>query len=407
VNITPLELDPVIRAGRCELPAVEGFPDASTRSRHRRTGGIRWGLVSRRALIATAALAATLWLVLYPSTGHYGADFHGGMWKAGNALLKGEPIYAAPDVHVLRAKGNEFIPPPPLAVLAVPFSLLPFGLAILLFNGVCVLGLAGALRMLGVRDRGLYVIALCSLPFVESLAMGQPDGLFALGVAAAWRYRDSWRGAVATGALIAAKLFAWPLIVWLLVTRRFRLAAVALASIIGLVASSWACAGFQGLAQYPRLLAADTRAFERVSHSIGAAAIRLGSTPQSAEWVAVAVATAVAIAVVGGASSRDQGWFAAAFTFGLMTSPILWMHYLVPLLAVMAVARKRADSLWLLTTVLWLAPTVPPRMWQVVLVLVVVIVIAIRAVAVGPRRWSGQPSPSSSSVADALGLGSR
>jgi Glycosyltransferase family 87 len=74
----------------------------------------------------------------------------------------------------------------------------------------------------------VYLLALCSFPFITSLALGQPDGLLAWPAAAAWRSRDdSWRGAAAVGLLIAAKLLAWPLIVWLLATRRFRQAGVA------------------------------------------------------------------------------------------------------------------------------------------------------------------------------------
>ena len=110
-------------------------------------------------------------------------------------------------------------------------------------------------------------LALCSFPFVSSLALGQPDGLLALLAAVAWRDRDRSRGAVAAGVLIAAKLLAWPLVLWLLVTRRVRSAAVCVASCGGHAGLSWALLGFQGLTAYPRLLAADAHAFEGRAHS--------------------------------------------------------------------------------------------------------------------------------------------
>ena len=46
--------------------------------------------------------------------------------------------------------------------------------------------------------------------------------LLMLPVAVAWRYRDRARIAgIALGVAVAAKLFVWPLVVWLLLTRRF------------------------------------------------------------------------------------------------------------------------------------------------------------------------------------------
>ncbi|MGO9900655.1 MAG: glycosyltransferase 87 family protein [Solirubrobacteraceae bacterium] len=81
-------------------------------------------------------------------------------------------------------------------------------------------GGAGALYLLGVRSGTLMLLIICSYAFALSLGDGQADGLLALGVAVAWRYRDSWGSPVAIGLLVASKLFAWPLVLWLLLTRR-------------------------------------------------------------------------------------------------------------------------------------------------------------------------------------------
>jgi len=98
------------------------------------------------------------------------------------------------------------------------------------WNVVCVASMLAALRVLNVRDVRMCLLAEFAAPFISSLSSGQVDGGFALLVAVAWRDRDSWRGALVVGALIAAKLFAMPLLLWLIGTRRFRLAALAAGS---------------------------------------------------------------------------------------------------------------------------------------------------------------------------------
>jgi hypothetical protein len=52
--------------------------------------------------------------------------------------------------------------------------------------------------------------------------------------------------------MIAAKLLAWPLIIWLLVTGRGRRAGVAAGTAVALVLASWAPIGFAGRSMAPR-----------------------------------------------------------------------------------------------------------------------------------------------------------
>jgi hypothetical protein len=300
-------------------------------------------------------------------------------------VLEGRSPYPPADPQTLLSRGNQFVTPPPLAILAIPFSLLPFGISVAAWNLSCAVGFAAALRVLGIRDWRVYAVAVCSWPFVISLIMGQPDGLFALLAAIAWRWRDSPQGAAACGALIAAKLFALPLLLWLLVTRRFRLAAVAAASAAGLLAASWACIGFKGLVGYPKLLVADARAFETRSHSVVAAAMRVGASEQVARLAAVTFAALVALAIVRAARRSDFGYFAAALLVGLLASPLMWSHYLVLLLVLLAIARPQLDAVWLLTPIFYLSPIEPPPSEvQVILVLLATTVLAIRAVSSGP-----------------------
>src|SRR5919204_50074 len=192
-------------------------------------------------LVGAAMTALTIYL---GTKGHiWGFDFRGGAWAAGRAVLAGRSPSPAPDPAKLLAQGNAYIPPPLLAFLCGPLALLPFMPAVVVFGVACAAALVLALRIVGVRDWRVYGLALTSFPFVASLGMGQPDGLLALGIALAWRYRSSWRGAAALGIVIALKLLAWPLLLWLVLTRRFRQAGVAAAVAAGGGLGSWALIG--------------------------------------------------------------------------------------------------------------------------------------------------------------------
>jgi hypothetical protein len=336
------------------------------------------GLLGASALLG--ALVAVFAIYANAKSHSYGFDFRGGAWAAGRDVLHGRSPYPAPDPTHLVAVGNAYIPPPLLAVLSVPLSVLPWVPAAVVLNVVCAAALVLALRVVGVRDRRVYVLALASYPFVSSIVLGQPDALLLLGAALAWRHRGSWRGAAAVGAVIALKLLAWPLLLWLVATRRFRQAGMAAAVAIGLTAVSWAAIGFKGLAQYPRLLSADATAFQARSRSVVAAAVGLGATPHAARLLALLVAAAVAVTVWRLASDRDLGAFAAAIAFGLLSSPILWMHYLLILLAPLAVAHRRAGIVWLLPLAYWISPTdLPAPVWQITCVLGVTATLSVLA----------------------------
>ena len=342
------------------------------------------------ALVGAAVAALTLYLVAKGPM--YGFDFHGGAWSAGRDMLAGRSPYPAPDPARLLVPGNAYIAPPPLAVLCIPLAILPFVPAIVVWSVACSAALALALRIVAARDWRVYGLALTSFPFVASFALGQPDGLLAVGVALAWRYRSSWRGAAAVGMVIALKLLAWPLLAWFVVTRRFKQAGVAGAVAAAAVLGSWALIGFEGVAQYGRLLEADATAFQIRSHSVVAAALRLGATAHAARLLAIGVAASVAVVVFRLASDRDLGAFTAALVFGLLASPILWTHYLVVLFVPLAVAHRRAGGVWLLTLLYWLSPLEPPRhVWQVVLVLVLTAGVSVLAAAPELRRPRARP----------------
>jgi alpha-1,2-mannosyltransferase len=349
---------------------------------------VDWARLARRGSTAAVMILTVVTLVRNAAGSTYGFDFHG-IWNAGHAVLVGRSPYLAADPRVLLLAGNSFVTPPLLAVLAAPFSLLPFVVAATLWKLVSLGAFVAALRLLGLRDWRLYVLAVGSFPFVSGLAVGQPAGLFALAGAVAWLYRDSWKGAVAVGALIAAKLIAWPLVLWLVITGRIRCSLIAVASAAGLLAASWATVGFKGLLDYPKLLSADAHAFEELSHSTVGWAMRVGASASLVTAIAVIYALAVALAVVTAGRRSDLGWFAGALTLGLLTSPILWSHYLVLLFVPLAISRPRLDWVWMLAaTAFWLSPSENVHhQWQIALVIVTASAIAVMSA----RPPSGLP----------------
>ncbi len=143
----------------------------------------------------------------------------------------------------------------------------------------CLLGVASSPRMwiVGVRDWRCHVLAVTSPVVVHGLFYGNLTILLLVPLALAWRYRDRPRVAgIAVGVAVAAKLFVWPLVVWLLLTRRFRAAAWAAGSAVVLVLGAWALIGFEGLIDYPALLrdVQDVYAVRSVSLATVAGAAR-------------------------------------------------------------------------------------------------------------------------------------
>jgi hypothetical protein len=343
---------------------------------------VDWHRLSRRGFIAASFTVAAVQLLHSVSSTEYGLDFFGGTWHAGKAVLAGLNPYPPPveGWRLLHASSG-YMTPPPLALVGIPFSLLPFGAAVAAFNLVCVGAAIIALRLLGVADRRVWLLTVCSFPFVSSLALGQPDGVFALAAACAWYWRDDrWRGGVAAGFLIAAKLLAWPLIIWLLVTRRSRQAAVTATSTAVALIGGWALIDFKGFGYYAQLLADDARTYEYRSHSLVSGFMHLGLSSHEAVAAAVLSAAMIAGGVLLVSRGSDVGWFTAALVVGILSSPIVWDHYFVMLFVCLAATRRAHDvRFWMLVALLWACPVEnPANLWQAWLVPVASCALALR-----------------------------
>lgn len=292
-----------------------------------------------------------------------GFDFRGTLWEPARALLDGDSIYPEPTPASV-VIGNPSVYPPVFILASVPLALLPAAAASWVWFCVLGVGVFGALRLLGVRDWRCHVLALTSPVVVHGLTYGNLTLLLIVPVAVAWRYRDHARVAgLALGAAIAAKLFIWPLVVWLLLTRRFAAAAWAIASSVLLVFAAWAFIGFDGLADYPDLLRVVQDVYAVRSISLATVAGGLGASVSEA----VAVSAVAGLALLGVAVwavrrvDGDRRAFTVVVTACIVASPIVWPNYTALLLVPIAIMWPRLAPAWFFGYAVWLAGVFSPK----------------------------------------------
>jgi hypothetical protein len=272
---------------------------------------------------------------------------------ASNAVIRGDSPYLGVTAHSL-AQNDKFVYPPLTAVLFVPFAVLPLAIGQLAMLVSTVLAIVLALRLLDVSDWRCYGVAVASAPVLGGVALGALTPFLVLGAAASWRYRDR-ASATATAAAVtaAAKLFLWPLLVWVVATRRLRAAALAAVIALVLVLSGWAVIGFAGLTSYPHLLHVLSDVEARQSYSL-AGLFDLGGGPAFSIVLATAVVVAVAVAARG--ADGDRRAFAVAIAGSLAATPVLWLHYFALLYVPIAIYRPRLSAAWIAPLGFWLTP---------------------------------------------------
>jgi alpha-1,2-mannosyltransferase len=279
--------------------------------------------------------------------------------RAGDNVIHGRSPYVDPDVVVSEGQPAPYVYPPVLALLVAPMTLLPEtagGSAVpgILFTLILIACTLGALFALGVRDWRCYPVALLYPVTLENFEYGAIGPALALLVALGWRYRDHNAGvAAAVGVAVVLKVFLWPLVVWLAVTRRWKAAAGAAGTVVGLALLSWAVIGFRGLAEYPSLLRrlADVEAENSYS---AFALLRVIDVPELAARGITMTACAGLLFLAWRAAhapddecgEQDRRSLTLALAAGFVLTPILWLHYLVLLVVPIGLARPRLSALW-------------------------------------------------------------
>jgi hypothetical protein len=314
-------------------------------------------------LLMVPVTFAALMILGYSNSWPIGFDYRGTLWEPARAILDGAAVYPEPTLDAV-VVGNPAVYPPLFVLATVPLAVLPVELASWLWLVVMAVAVLAAMRIVGVRDWRCLVLAVTSPMVVQGLYYGNLTVLLVLPLALAWRYRDRARIAgLAIGAAVAGKLFLWPLVVWLLLTRRFRAAAWAVVSATVLLVGTWAVIGFDGFTDYPELLRVVQDVYAIRSISLATVAGALGASVD----VAVAVAAAAGLALLAVAAwlvRRDDGdrrSFSLVVAAAIVATPIVWPNYAALLLVPVAVLWPRLSPAWFFGYVLWVIGALAPK----------------------------------------------
>lgn len=322
---------------------------------------------------------------------HFAFDFRT-FWHASRLVEHGLSPYPSADLiarsHPANGDYEYFVYPPPLAVGVLPLALLPFAAAGAIWTAFLVACLGGSLVVLGVRDWRCYGLVLVAVPALSAVRLGAVTPLLMLLAACAWRYRNEpLKVGTAVAAAIVLKLFLWPLVLWLLVTRRTRAGAIAVGGALVTSAVVWAALRLDGLREYPSLLRTLARSEGRESYSLVALADRLHLSNPSTTWIALAIPVAmllIAFCLRRVPSGRDHAAFATAIGLALVLTPIVWLNYFALLAVPLAVRRPRLSLDWVLLLLFWATPSPEPKahpLWQVLLAIALSLLIVWRTQA--------------------------
>jgi alpha-1,2-mannosyltransferase len=343
------------------------------------------------ALSLVAGVGATL-AVAGATLGYDFLAYH----QAATRLLDGQPVY---DMSFTETGGfGLFYYPPTFVPIVLPFGLLPPGPATWLFIALSLAAAVVGIWILPVSRAVRWTILLLaglSFPFVYALKLGQVGPLLLFGFAVGWRWLDDPVRLGASAALgTAIKLQPGLILVWAVLTRRWRAAMVGFVVLAALASIALLFAGLQPWSDFLTLLGAvaDPVATER-NLTPGAIAYQAGVARELAailQLMATVLVTGVLLVSV--RLATDEASYLTAVIASQLVSPILWDHYamllLLPTAYLLAAGRWWAVVLPLATA--WpLVGITPPVAYPATLA------IALLAVVWVGRRQRRVPEPRS------------
>lgn len=324
-------------------------------------------------------------LVTVVQEGGLAFDFHKFFYPQARELLEGRiPTTAYP---------------PLTTALYAPFALLPPAVGDWVVTAAMAACAAGTLWLMGVRDWRCYGAASLWPPVYAGVQSANLSLVLALGVAAMWRWRDrALPSGAALAAVVALKLFLWPLVLWPLVTARTRTAVVTVIVGVAASAAAWAVVGFDALLHLPAALRGNIDDNGTKPYTVIALLRELGVPAAVASAVCWTLGVAGAAVAVRRARRGDEaGALGLLVGVALLVSPIVWLHYLALLLVPVALARPRFGLLWLAPLPLWVCAPVGGTVPEKVLVL---------ASGAGILAWALRPAQGRSSATASPALAS-
>jgi alpha-1,2-mannosyltransferase len=309
------------------------------------------GLGARETALAACLLAEAVALLVMAAT-HPPLDLDIYAW-GGHTVLRDAALYDT------QAYGHWFTYPPFAAVSFIPVAALPAAVASLLWvlvslaatAYVCLIILRlSEVTMTPARVMLTIAVALPLEPVRHTFALGQVNLL--LMALVFWdlsRLQRGDRAGMGIGIAAAIKLTPALFVVVLLVTRRFRDAAVAMGTFLVCTSLGFVVAPAASANYWSHLFYDTNRVgapYISNQSPFGAAARLLGGKQHVGQWY---LAIPLAVCVVGMFAARHYArrndWLGAAGVTGitmLLVSPISWTHHWVWLLpGIAVVARKR------------------------------------------------------------------
>jgi alpha-1,2-mannosyltransferase len=271
---------------------------------------------------------------------------------AGAAVLHGHSPYAAAStIHSVGTAG--FVYPAPAAWVMVPFALVRFQVAAVIFVVIATLAVFGTLWLLDVRDIRCFGVALALMPVSTAITTGTVSTVLTCATALVWRYRDRVvvPALCLAGALMLKPLL-WPVVVWLAATRRWRAAALSCVAACAGTALGYVALHIDGFRSYPVLVKAATLGEGDDSFSVYGMFLRLGVPAAQASAEVAGAAMLVGVWLL---ARRDERLsLVAAVVATLVVTPILWLNSFSLLLIPLGLASSRLTWWWALPWLVWL-----------------------------------------------------
>ncbi len=329
-----------------------------------------WKRMSGHVALAVLLVLVAYWWLTMTTLGtpaDWAFDFRQ-FWQGGNDVANGVSPY--PSAAQLETVRTEFGPtaiqedfrfpyPAGAAVALAPLGALGFDVAAALWGAVLIGCIFASLLLLGVRDWRVLAIVVSSHPVITSVRLGTFTPLLLLLAAAAWRWRDRrWIAGGTLAAALSLKLFLWPLVAWLLATRRFGAAALSVGLAAVATLATWAAIGFAGLTTYPELVRRLTEIVDTVGLSLVALGDQAGLPAGASRLLpfVVGIPLLAAAFVVSRREDGDRRAFSLAIVAAIAITPIVWLHYFTLLIAPLALYRPKLAWPWALLWAFWLIP---------------------------------------------------
>jgi hypothetical protein len=275
-------------------------------------------------------------------------DFGYAYYGAAKRILAGASIYPTDGFRPVSGIIVDYVYPPLIAIVTIPFTALPVNVAVGIFTAMLIGAFVATLFVLGVRDWRCYGVAFVWPPVLEAIQTGNVTIFLCLAAALTWRFRDRPLACGASlGLSLATKILLWPLAIWQLATRRLRAALWSLMVATGVLFVTWSVIGFRGLTEYPGLLRRLSDVMDERAYSVYALGVDVGISPDVARVLGLALALALLSAVVVlGRRGDDRRAFILAIAATIACSPVVWLHYFVLLVVVVALVEPQLGPLW-------------------------------------------------------------